>query len=160
MEAKGTLFILSILLCSINTNGGWAAKSSCVTSIGKFTLQDLSENITIASSLGDICKGASHKYLEIILFWACAECTILFVWFFCKMSFSHWCYAILSIFFSVSCLKHLHERKHRPLLRCSVGTSLEQRNSMIQKRRWWPTQATDTTASVYLFFLRSQEVAQ
>lgn len=28
MEAKGTLFILSILWCSINANGGGAAKSS------------------------------------------------------------------------------------------------------------------------------------
>lgn len=57
MEAKGTLFIVSILWCSINANGGGAAKSSHITSTGKFTLQDLSGKVTTASVLGDTMKG-------------------------------------------------------------------------------------------------------
>jgi len=61
------------------------------------------------------------------------------------------------VYFCCKFLKILHERKHRPSSRCSVGASLEQRNIMIQKRKW-PTQATDTTAAVDTFSFSERQL--
>lgn len=127
MKAKGPLFILSIMLCSINANGVWEAKSSHIAFTEKFTLQDLSGKVTEASTLGETHKSASWRQLGITLVWLCPDVGLpLFQGIILTLGS---CFPSICLYGKLP-LHPLWEEtlSHHPLV--SVSASFKQRNTM------------------------------
>lgn len=148
VEAKRTLFILSVLLCFINANGSWAAKPSCSCYLhweihcpkSKWE----SNNASSFRRHSSRCKfqTTENYFVPTVPWWWTS--------FFLQVVILTDVYAHLEHIFAVSFLKNLCGKKQAHHPGVSEGASLEQRHMIIQKRRW-QTQVTDTTASVDIF---------